>query len=108
MAASDENGDLAPLSNYGEWIDLAAPGHNVFSLVPGNKYGYETGTSFATGYVSGIAALLVGLVGDHNNSGANNDEIVSVIRSGYTETGDKRINGVINAESILDQINGIP
>jgi thermitase len=107
VAASDNNGDLAPLSNYGEWIDLAAPGHNVFSLLPGNKYGYETGTSFAAGYVSGIAALLVGLVGDQNNSGTNNDEIASVLRSGYTETGDNRINGVVDAESILNQVNGI-
>ena len=43
----------------GEWIDLAAPGSDIYSALPDNSYGYKSGTSFACAYVSGIAALPV-------------------------------------------------
>lgn len=48
---------LAPFSNYGSWIGLAAPGDGITSAVPG---GYATwgGTSMATPFASGVAALL--------------------------------------------------
>lgn len=53
----------ASYSNYGEWVDLAAPGGDapttVLSTIPGNKYGYMQGTSMACPHVSGIAALVV-------------------------------------------------
>lgn len=54
-------------SNYGEWIDLAAPGGDVQRY--GNKgtvlstvvdgYGYMQGTSMACPHVSGVAALVL-------------------------------------------------
>lgn len=53
-------------SNYGDWVDIAAPGGNskigngeVLSTVPGNKYAYFQGTSMACPHVSGVAALVV-------------------------------------------------
>ena len=56
----------APYSNYGDWVDLAAPGGNshyaqgdVLSTIPENKYGYMQGTSMACPHVSGVAALVV-------------------------------------------------
>ena len=46
-------------SNYGtRTVDIAAPGKNVYSTLPGGLYGYLTGTSQATAVVSGVAALL--------------------------------------------------
>jgi len=39
-------------------VDLAAPAVNVFSCVPGNSYGYKTGTSMACPHVSGACGLL--------------------------------------------------
>ncbi len=102
VSATNESGDLAPLSNYGDWVDIAAPGYRIYSSLPGDEYGYETGTSFATGYISAIAALLMDITVDSNGNGKINDEIASLIESGYIETGDSRINGgIINAESIL-------
>lgn len=56
----------ADYSNYGDWVDLAAPGGSVhyaqgevLSTIPGNKYGYMQGTSMACPHVSGVAALVV-------------------------------------------------
>jgi subtilisin family serine protease len=44
----------------GPHIDVVANACRVLSTMPGNKYGYATGTSMATPQVSGEAALLLG------------------------------------------------
>ncbi|SHE70641.1 Por secretion system C-terminal sorting domain-containing protein [Mariniphaga anaerophila] len=48
----------ASYSNYGEWVDLAAPGNSILSTVVGG-YGYNQGTSMACPHVSGVAALVL-------------------------------------------------
>jgi len=46
-------------SNYGTWVDISAPGDNIFSTDMSSGYsGNWKGTSLATPYVSGLAALL--------------------------------------------------
>lgn len=58
VAAIDIRGSLYRGSNWGGAIDLAAPGENIFSTLPSGRKGYMTGTSMATAFVSGVAALL--------------------------------------------------
>ena len=63
VGAIDANGNKASYSNYGSFVDIAAPGSSIYSTVPGGKYGYLSGTSMACPHVSGAAALLVSCLG---------------------------------------------
>ncbi len=83
VAATTPDGTLAPLSNYGDWVDVAAPGFNIYSTLPDSSYGYKSGTSFASAYVSGLAALLFGVVTDTNGDGRLNDEVRAAIENGF-------------------------
>ena len=60
VTAIDDQGNMVSSSNWGVHnVDVAAPGKNILSTLPLNGYGYMTGTSQATAYVSGAAALIM-------------------------------------------------
>jgi len=60
VAATDINNNLLQSSNWGKTkVDIAAPGENIYSTLPGGRYGYMSGTSQATAFVTGVAALLL-------------------------------------------------
>jgi subtilisin family serine protease len=79
VAATDPNGDLASFSNYGPWVDVAAPGSSMWSTIcrnytlsdidqvfylyffywdGENPYMYGDGTSFACPLTAGVCGLV--------------------------------------------------
>ena len=107
VTAIDREKNVLPSSNYGvKSVDIAAPGKNIYSTLPGGTYGFMTGTSQATAVVTGVATLLKARFPDFDAS--------RIIRH-ITETGDleptklsgktknqKRLNAY-RALAILDQ-----
>ena len=69
-------------SNFGDWVDISAPGGDddvdgsshqmIASTIANNGYGYMEGTSMATPHVSGVAALIVSQFG---KMGFTNDDL---------------------------------
>ena len=84
VAGTNDNNSLALLSSYGDWVDVAAPGFNIYSELPGNEYGYKTGTSAAAAHVSGVAALVFSVAEDTNGNGVVNDEVRWAIEDSCT------------------------
>ena len=88
-------------SNYGDWVDVAAPGgdykkgYQILSTIPDNKYGMMQGTSMACPHVSGVAALIVSKCGGPgftrsmlwNRIVNTTKDISSVNRNNYVGTG---------------------
>jgi thermitase len=60
VTAIDPTTEVLSSSNYGvQTVDIAAPGQNILSCLPNNTYGPMTGTSQATAFVTGAAALVM-------------------------------------------------
>lgn len=60
VTAIDPSIEVLASSNYGtETVDMAAPGQNILSTLPNNLYGYMTGTSQATAFITGAAVLVM-------------------------------------------------
>lgn len=100
VVATDKHGNEIPLTGYGDWVDVAAPGLVVFSTLPNDRYGYSSGTSFAVAHVSGLASLLFSIAEDINLDGKLNDEIRSAIQDGAQTISASGIKHINVAESI--------
>ena len=93
-------------SNYGvHTVDIAAPGENIYSTIPGNAFGPMTGTSQATAFVSGLAALLMA----HNNDFDAQAVKKYILRTGdslkwlKSKTGTSKKLNIYRALTMLDQ-----
>jgi len=97
VAATDSNDYVVSWSSQGDWVDVAAPGVDIYSTLPGSKYGYKSGTSMAAAHVSGLAGLLFAVESDKNHDGFVNDEVRAAIENGCDGLDVGGVKGRINA-----------
>lgn len=85
VASVDSYGNLSDYSNYGPYVDIAAPGDYILSTYPiednettydGDEYKVLSGTSMAAPFVAGVAALV-----KSQNPGYTASDIVNRIKS---------------------------
>lgn len=74
VAGLDPGGNKAYASNYGPWVDLAAPYH-VRSLTKDGGYASDSGTSFSAPFVSGLLGILM------SNFNLAGDEAIQALRN---------------------------
>ncbi len=74
VSAVDNELNRAVFSNYIQDIDMgiAAPGVNIYSTIPANKYASYNGTSMATPYVAGLMGLMKSIKPDLKTKEAYN------------------------------------
>ncbi len=60
VAATTDTDGFASFSNYGvSTVHVGSPGNSIYSTFPNNLWGRASGTSMATPFVSGMAALMM-------------------------------------------------
>jgi serine protease len=79
VAATASGDGKASFSNYGSWVDISAPGNNIYSTTVSGTYGNKSGTSMASPLVAGLVGLMWSL-----NPGMTKTDLINCLYSTAT------------------------
>lgn len=82
VAATNNKKEKASFSNYGDYIDVAAPGDSIASTYPGSQYAALSGTSMASPHVAALAGLIRSV-----NPDLTNKEVMEIMRVSARDLG---------------------
>ncbi len=107
VAAVNQSGLLPSFSNYGTTsVDIAAPGQNIVSTVPGG-YGMSGGTSMAAPHVAGVAALALSVMSGSPTATALRARVLSTGQP-LAATAGKTVTGrLVNALRAIDSVGPV-
>jgi subtilisin family serine protease len=83
LAATTSSDGKASWSNFGQFVDLAAPGVSIRTTTKGGGYGNVSGTSFASPVTCGVAALILSA-----NPGLSAQDVEDILETTAVDLGD--------------------
>lgn len=109
VSAVDQKLRKADFSNYGYnsdsqlfFADICAPGADIYSAVPGNKYTYIPGTSMAAPMVTGAVALMKSI-----NPKLTNKQVIDILKKTSKKLKDSdQIGGLLQIRDALRMVKG--
>jgi len=108
VAATNSSDHKPSWSNYGIWVDICAPGEDIYSTWGSNSYTYLSGTSMSSPIVAGVAALV--RAGDPTLSAAETESLVvqgaEPINDSYYNQGFMG-SGRVNAYNAVSSFQGL-
>lgn len=98
VGATDRNAQRAGFSNFGDWVDVAAPGLAVLTTAAGGGYAALSGTSASCPQVAGLAGLVWANLGPDAVPGAVERRVLE----GCDAAGNWLVSGQVNAANSVD------
>ena len=103
VTATGESDEPAEFTNFGDWIDVAAPGVNIYSTWKNNGYRNASGTSMSVPQVAGVAGLVWSQFPNMTR-----DQVRAQLRCTADDLGDPAFDeyyghGLINARRAVEQ-----
>lgn len=84
VASTNSKKEKSSFSNFGDYIDVAAPGDSIASTYPGSQYAALSGTSMASPHVAALAGLIRSV-----NPDLTNVEVMEIMRTSAIDLGAK-------------------
>lgn len=104
VGATDENGKSCVFSQHNDSVDISAPGSALTLLQAGGGYTTDSGTSFSTAYISGLAALTLSILDEgYTITSDQFDYLISHTAKG--EESDRMGKGLLSPKDALKKAN---